>query len=223
MKIRILLLTFLIWNCGTLTIKPPIYKPVSEVNYNENWIIKITNVGFTKDVENHWWGDKYYQVVITVKNNSDKYRFLNLDNYKLTKFNFDYIMERNPDIYAIYSKNPDSFDLNEFLNQKNMISLKLRISKGIAIPNDTYGGKPIFPIGKFKNENVVSAALIKGDYGAPGSGPVQDSDNSSGWMAPGETRILMVNFSVIDGLPLHAVVIPEIFESILELNQTEVK
>lgn len=217
MRKIIFFICFLCFFC-TLELKPPIYKSTLENNLDTNWEIHFLNFGFLSKVKNHWWGDSYYQVIFSVKNKSDKYRLLNLDNYKIDDLYLDYTLSRKENLSSLYKSNPELFDIDELFNKKRPISLKQLLIEGKNVPSYTYAKKPVFPISKFNNKSVVSAILVAGDFGIPASGPVTYSKNATGWLAPGESTIMKVNFSILDNFPIYALVIPDLYESYLEEN-----
>lgn len=187
--------------CAGATTRAPFYSASVRRDLSSQWEMKIQEIGYVGPVGDRWWGERFFRITVEVSNRSELYRFLKLDGEKLGRYNFNYVMSRNPELKKLYEAQPDSFDLQSFTNEGPALELIVALQPGNAAPNASYRGQEVFPSrGQRAGLQLYAAAMLASKFGIPLRGAVVDrSQNSTGWLAPGASRVLQVHFSVPTG------------------------
>lgn len=212
-RLVILALTFPFFLTGCVSIGPPFRTLIEQKNLSKNYQITIIQVGKAGDVKGKWWGDEYIGIDISVKNISERYRCLNLANSQLSEAYFVDSLNENDSLRKIYLSDPNRLDEKEFYSLSPGLDLQLFVLDTSILPKSKYYGKDVFPTSTVKGKPVLSAALLASNFGVPMRGPVEYSNNDTGWLAPGETKSVRMIYSIPKGFPFYRLYFKDIFEA----------
>lgn len=70
------------------------------------------------------------------------------------------------------------------------------LSDDVLAYSDYYNGSPCFLERIIDSKKYFSSLLIAGEFGIPMKGPIDWSQNSTGWLAPGKEKKLILHYSI---------------------------
>jgi hypothetical protein len=193
---KLLLIIISINSC--VSVSKPFYEPVESTKGKSDITIQINRIRYVGKVDGNWWGERFFRINLTVINSSPKYQFINFCSESLNENNLKYGFRNEPEIKNLYYNNPEMFNINSFFKKTKGLMFLSTLSG--SPPEYKYNGKNIFPTVEYNGKENLAAALVACEFGVPLLGAIVDSSqNTTGWIAPGNSKTLKLHFSIPHG------------------------